>query len=210
MRRRRLERLAATLLAAALGLGAAEGSPASMPELSDATQAQLALRLPVMIEIAAADPALAASVVPAPWLDHWIDAVLVVATEVSNVPRRLDAIHQGPLGPWPSSDGFARTVAATDPAAVAALLAALEPRLAVRLRGRGVSSSEFDTAVRKAARRLTSARVVHRASRERVVPVTPTQRGLARLGIPVVTVVQDQVRAVAAGRWGSDWRADAS
>ncbi len=192
---------------AAIVIGAAEPFQAEPPQAppardwSEPAWAELAQRLPELVQLAALDTNLAASLVPDDWIDLLIDATLETAAEPARVPEAPDAPHRGALGPWPSARHFAHSVEATDPVLLARLFEAERPRIARRCRARGVAPNTFDTALRDAVAQLSAPAIVERAAGEKPA-VTRLQRELARLGVPTALIVGRQGERFAQTLWG--------
>jgi len=62
--------------------------------------------------------------------------------------------------------------------------------------------------MRASGSKLSDRSVLERAANGSTSPITPTQRGLARLGLPVVTALRDQIQLLGIALWGPSWSAD--
>jgi len=158
-----------------------------------------------ILQIAAADPALAVAIVPDAWIDSLVAGALAVESEVAVRPPPSDPPQQWPIGPWPTAVSLAGAIGAVDVGSVVALYRELKPRLAVRCRQLGASLASCDRAMRVSGSVLSSRAVLARASDGSVSPITPTQRELARLGVPVVTALRDQIQLLGIALWGPAW-----
>jgi hypothetical protein len=211
--KQRLRGWAAGALAAALAMPTAGASaPAAAPAAAAAkpapTAADFLPQMMQLVRLAALDPGLAASLVPTPWLDLLIDSVRELAAEEATTPKGADA-PLGAVGPWPSPEAFAKSLEALDPVAVAALYRAARPRIAERCRAKGVPLPVFDRALRASGERVAARAVFERASGA-TPALTPTQREIARLGVPAVLVMRRQVIALGTRLWGAGWAEEAA
>jgi len=176
-----------------------------------ADQAQLLVLAPFLakiVQLAAVDPALAVTLVPDPWIDSLVAGALAVEAEVAERPPEADAPQQWPIGPWPTPVSLARAIETLDSTAVAALYRELKPRLAGHCGQRGASLAACDRAMRAAGSKLSARSVLERAADGSTSPITPTQRELARLGVPVVTALRDQIQLLGIALWGPAWGAE--
>jgi len=178
---------------------------------STANPGQLAVLAPhfaKILQLAAVDPALAVALVPDLWIDSLIAGALAVEAEVAVRPPPSDPPQQWPIGPWPTPISLASAIEAVDASSVVALYEALKPRLAGRCRQRGASLAVCDRAMRASGSTLSNRSVLARAADGSKSPITPTQRELARLGVPVVTALRDQIQLLGIALWGPSWDAD--
>jgi len=167
--------------------------------------AVLAPHLAKILQIAAVDPALAVAIVPDAWIDSLVAGALAVEAEVAVRPPHSDAPQQWPIGPWPTPVSLAGTIGEVDVGTVVVLYRELKPRLAGRCRQLGASLAACDRALRVSGSKLSSHAVLARATDGSVTPITPTQRELARLGVPVVTALRDQIQLLGIALWGPSW-----
>lgn len=192
--------VAAVLLVSPLRGQAVDAAPTDLGRLE-----ALAPVLAQIVGLAAADPRLAANLVPDPWLDSLVSGALAVEAES---PRSLpgpDAPRRWPIGPWATPASLERLIRAFDPPAVVALYRALTPRLETRCNRREMSFERCDRAIRAAGARLSECRVLDRAAGRIVAPITPTQRELSRLGGRVVGTLRGRIHAVATPIWGASF-----
>jgi hypothetical protein len=191
------------LVAALFTITAAPGA-----EARDAAfdEAQLYALAPQILQLAAMDPLLAASLVPDAWIDRALLGALEIEAEVPAHPPAADPPQRWPIGPWASPAALARTLRAIDPDSVVALYRALEPRRAARCRHHAKSLAACERALRAAASRLVSRSVLNRAAHGPAEEITATQRELARLGVPVVMALRDKVSGVGTRLWGAPRR----
>jgi len=170
--------------------------------------AVLAPHLAKILQIAAVDPALAVAIVPDPWIDSLVAGALAVEAEVAVRPPHSDPPKQWPIGPWPTPVSLAGAIEAVDVGSVVALYQELKPRLAGRCRQHGASVATCDRAMRVSGSMLSAGSVLARAADGSTSPITPSQRELARLGVPVVTALRDQMQLLGIALWGPSWGAD--
>ncbi|NNL84242.1 MAG: hypothetical protein HKP27_01230 [Myxococcales bacterium] len=149
----------------------------------------LAPQLVRLVNLAAADPVLASSLVPEAWIGDFVRGVLALSKESATPQPRIGRYR-------PPSRELLDGLRALDAHAVAALYRAAEPRVLERASVEGASPAEFDTALNTARLRLLSTSVSMPAARDSELLLTPTQYELAKLGPGAVAVVQRRVRAI--------------
>jgi len=71
-----------------------------------------------------------------------------------------------------------------------------------------VSLTACDRAMRASGSTLSARAVLERAARGSMSAITPTQRELARLGVPVVTALRNQIQLLGKALWGASWGVD--
>lgn len=182
---------------------------AEMPQGSTADDDRIAELAPFIVQIvnfAALDPVLAASLVPEDWIESMVGGAAQVEAEVARKPSKIDPPIAWPIGPWTTPESLAATIKAAQPGAVGSLYRALKPRITTSCRKRKSSWANCDRAIRTSVAKLSAAAVLARSiGSTPVVAVTPTQRELARLGPPVVVAVRDQFRVLGKTVWGEAW-----
>lgn len=183
--------------ASARGVGA--------PTVGEAPGFNVAPYIAQILQIAAMDPALAVALIPDPWIEFLVEGAFAVEAEDAARPSGSDPPQQWPIGPWPGPSSLAGAIQAVDSRAVAALYRELKPRLAVYCRQRGSSLATLDRAMRASGSKLSARSVLERAADGSMSPITPTQRELARLGVPVVTALRDQIQLLGIALWGPSW-----
>ena len=168
----------------------------------------LAPYLAQIVNLAAWDPALAASLVPEPWIDALLSGAIELETEIAERKTHAPAPVQWPIGAWATPVSLAETIRAIDPTTVAALYRALKPRMSERCRRVGSTAKACERALQTSVVRLSAPEIQTRAIGHRsAVPMTATQIGLSGLGEPVVIAVRDQLTILGRTLWGKRRRA---
>lgn len=203
--RRSLE-VSCALLTGAL-VASASASGAGAPSIGEDRGFDVAPYVARILDVAAMDPALAAALIPAPWIEFLVAGAFELEAEVAVRPSESDPPQQWPLGPWSDPSSLAGAIQALDSRVVAALYRELKPRLATHCARRGASLSACDRAMRVSGSKLSDHSVLERAADASMSPITPTQRELARLGVSVVTALRDQIQLLGIALWGPSWRA---
>lgn len=158
-------------------------------------------RMVGLLNLALLDPGVAASLVPDPWLDAFVLGALEVSAEESSTRLGEDGAPAWPIGPWSSAASLAESIEAVDPRAAGALYGALGSRLDPRCRAAGLSLRACDARIRLALGRLTSPAVAARVGGNVAIPVTRSQRDLARMGPEVVQASTRKLSAIERVVW---------
>ncbi len=201
--RRSIEASVVILLALLVASGSGQQEVA--PRIDENQGLAIAPYAAQILQLAALDPVLAVTLIPDPWVDFLVAGALGIEAEVAVRPSEIDPPRRWPIGPWTGPNSLASAIGAVDPASLAALYRELKPRLAVRCRQHGLSIAKCDRVMRATGSRLSDRSVLERAASGSSSPITPTQRALARLGVPVVTVLRDQIRLFGIALWGPSW-----
>lgn len=188
-------------------VASASARDAGAPIVGEDRGFDVAPHIAQILQLAAMDPALAVTLIPDTWVDFVVAGALAVEAEVPVRPSEPDPPQQWPIGPWSNPSSLAGAIQAVDSGVVAALYRELKPRIATHCRQRGASLAACDRAMRASGSKLSARSVFERAADSSTSPITPTQRELARLGVPVVTALRDQIQLLGIALWGPSWRA---
>ena len=155
-----------------------------------------------MANLALYDPDLAARLVPDQVVQAAVIGAILVTSENPQTQLRREALREAPIGPWPTSAALIQSIQTINPEAFGGLYRALGPRFAIHCGVAQPPISDCDGLFRKTVTRLASPAVSARVAGNIAIPVTPTQRELARLGPDVVAAGNAKLEALERVVWG--------